>query len=108
MIPDSCGTSLPQPGAQICVGFAGRVRFFEMVEEQPAQDGSPDATFEISVIQIVSQQVSKLLRDVLPLASIECENASPIRARGPTRRLIDRLTMPTQEVQNFNRIGVGK
>src|SRR5882724_4141297 len=77
-----------------------------MCEKQAAQDGGTDASFEIGVVEVVSQQASELLGDVFPLPASEGEDSRPIRRRGPLSRCAVRLAMPGQEVEDFNRIRV--
>src|SRR6266571_8334357 len=79
-----------------------------MCEEQPAQNGWADASFEIGVVEIVSQQVSELLGNVFPLPAGEAEDSSPVRSCGAFSLRAVRLAMPGQEIKNFNRIRVGQ
>src|SRR6266481_443180 len=79
-----------------------------MCEEQPAQNGWADASFEIGVVEIVSQQVSELLGNVFPLPAGEGKDSRPIRGCGSFSFRAVRLAMPGEEVKNFNRIRVGQ
>src|SRR2546422_5786997 len=79
-----------------------------MCEEQPAQNCWADASFEIGVVEIVSQQVSELLGNIFPLPAGEAEDSRPIRGCGTFSGRAIRLAVPGQEVNNFNRIRVGQ